>query len=325
MHNIEAAIKEYCARNLPTEPAWITFLERRFPEISGTIDASQWMRKEFADHLQDSYQSHFEKGHSPDDAWRLAQEHFGDTELLAKEIRKIRRQSCKCLLVRFAAIIALLVLPSGKYAKISPHTFLHPQALFLMAVCVILGYWITKKRDSASLRKYALYGAWLGLFWGIYGVAKAGNDTALMGRPVSFMLISTFYGLFFAAPASRRFFPAAMLMICQIGMSITLLRGFHLTLVPETVDFSTLKMTLAACTVSMIAGLIVFDIRKLHQRIAGIAALGMIFAWIKLLVNLTAPPCLLSSIFATSLPPLIAVLMILPIKKIQQFLLQEAS
>jgi hypothetical protein len=326
MHNIEAAIKEYCAKNLPPEQAWIRFLERRFPKIAGTMDVSQSMRKEFADHLQDSYQAHIEKGNSADDAWKLAQKHFGDTELLSREIRKIRRQSCKCLLIRFLAILAYVVLPMGNEARIGITSFIHPQAIFLMAACAVLGYWITRKRDSVSLRKYALYGAWLGLFWGLFeATTMAANDPSRCGMPIAFMLLSTFNGLFIAAPAARRLVPASMLILCQAGVSIALLRSGLFPLISGGIDARTLKMAAAACVVSLLAGLLIFDIRKLHRRTAGIAALGMVFTWIKLLVHIRGPQSIGALVLATSLPALIAVLMILPIQKLQQFLLQEAG
>jgi hypothetical protein len=325
MHNIEAAIKEYCSIILAEEPAWVRFLERKFPKISGVIDGSQSMRQECEDHLQDSYQSYIETGHNDADAWKLAQEHFGDTKFLSLEIRKIRRRSYKCLLVRFLAIIALLVLPLGKNARIPLPTFFHPQAVFLMTVCVVVGYMITRKRDSVSLRKYALYGAWLGLFWGIYRVIAVRNIPTQLGEGAAFMLFATFYGLFIATPGARRFVPAAMLILCQAGMSITLLRGWLIPLVSGGIDPRVLKMTVAACVVALLIGFLVFDIRKLHRRIAGMAAFGMVFAWIELLSNMSAPSSLCTFICATSLPPLIAVLMIYPIQKLQEFLLQEAG
>jgi len=325
MHNIEATIKEYCAKNLPTEPVWISFLERRFPKIAGTIDGSQSMRQEFVDHLQDSYQSHIENGYSNEDAWKLAQEYFGDTELLSQEIRKTRRQSYKCLLVRILAIIAYLVLPLGNEARFGFPQFLHPQVLFIMTACAVLGYWITRKRDLVSLRKYALYGAWIGLFWGLFEAMTIANDPSRCGRPVSLMLISTFYGLFLAAPAARRLVPAAMLILCQMGMVIAFLHSGIFPLISGGIDVRTLKMTAAACVVSLLAGFLVFDIRRLHRRIAGIAALGMVFTWIELLLQMRGPQSISALIFATSLPPLIAVLMIVPIQKFQQYLLLEAS
>jgi hypothetical protein len=326
MHNIEATIKEYCVKNLPAEPVGIRLLERKFPRIAGFIDSSQSMRQEFEDHLRDSYQAYIEKGHSDEDAWKLAQEHFGDTELLSQEIRKIRRQSYKCLLVRFLAILAYVVLPLGNEAQIGITSFIHPQAIFLMAACAVLGYWIKRKRDSVSLRKYALYGAWLGLFWGLFeAMTMAANDPSRVGRPIALMLLSALYGLFLAAPAARRLVPAAMLMLCQMGMCIAFLRSGIFPLLSGGFDARTLKLTAAACAVSLLVGFLVFDIRKLHRRIAGIAALGMVFAWIELLMQMRGPQSIAALICATSLPPLIAVLMISPIKKLQQFLLQEAS
>lgn len=326
MHNIEAAIKEYCAKNLSSEPAWVQFLEHRFPRIVRAIDSSQSMRMEFEDHLRDSYQSYIENGHSTEESWVLTQEHFGDTELLCQEIRNTRSLSYKCLLARFLAIIAYIVLPLGNEARFGFPQFFHPQVLFLMTAFAVLGYWITRKRDLVSLRNYALYGAWSGLFWGLFEVmTMLANDPSRCGRPVSLMLMSTFYGLFLAAPAARRLVPAAMLIICQMGMFVAFLRSGIFPLISGGIDARTLKMTAAACAVSLLAGVLVFDIRRLHRRIAGIAAFGMVFTWIELLLQMRGPQSISALIFATSLPPLIAILMIFPIQKLQQCLLQEAS
>jgi hypothetical protein len=111
MRGIEALIKEYCARFLPHEPIWITILNRGFPKIAARMDGTKSVQLEIEDHLRSSYEAYLSKGQSSDNAWKLAQDHFGDAALISHEIYKARTQTYKCLMVRFLAIIALITLP----------------------------------------------------------------------------------------------------------------------------------------------------------------------------------------------------------------------
>jgi hypothetical protein len=326
MHNIEAIIREYCAKTIPDEPSWKSILEHKFPKFAGSMDASLSIRQEFEDHLHSSFQSYLEKGKCSEDAWRLAKEHFGDMDFLAREIKKARNRSYKCLSLRLSAIIAFMLLPLGAAERIRFATFIHPQVLFLMAGCMIAGYWITRNRDFVSLRQYALYGTWLGLFYGLFeAMTMVANDPLRMGRPISFMLMSMLYGLFIADPGARKFAATAMLLTCQIGMATALIRSGIVPLVSRGVDAGIMKMLAEACIAALLAGFLVFDIRKLHRRIAGIAALGMFYAWIGQLTELRGLQSVEALIATTSLPALIAILMISPIQKLRQYMLREAS
>jgi hypothetical protein len=326
MRDIEALIKEYCAQNLPSEPIWITILNRRFPKIAARLDATRSVQREIADHLRDSYEASLSKGQNPEDAWKLAQEHFGDVAVISREIHKARAQSYKCVLVRFLAIVALFVLPLGKIARIRIQAFFSPSLLFLLAVCVAVGFLITRKRDRDSLRKYAFYGAWLGLAWGIVLTLIHAKDPSELGAGVAMILLSTFYGLFLAAPKSRGFVSIAMMLICHVGVLVPLARFGLLSFYPDKIDAGLLGMTAAFSLVSVLVGLTVFDIRKLHRRLSGVAAFSLVFAYIQILSNLTrSNASLLTFAFATSIPPLIAVLAVLPIRKLQGYLLREAN
>jgi cytochrome c biogenesis factor len=76
-----------------------------------------------------------------------------------------------------------------------------------------------------------------------------------------------------------------------------------------------LKIIAAFCIVSILMALICFDIRKLHLRTAGAASFAMVFAYIKILCNLTVPFASISMLLlATSIPALI---MLISIRSIQ--------
>jgi hypothetical protein len=326
MRDIEAFINEYCAQNLPADPAWIAGLNRRFPKIASHFDIAGSVKREIADHLRSAYEAHILKGQNPENAWRLAQDRFGDFSAISEEIHKARTQSHKCLLIRFLAIIALIVAPLGKTAQLRFPTFFHPALLCFMAVCAFAGSMLAGKRDLNSLRKYSLYGAWIGLAWGIVlGITVKDIPTEL-GAAIALILLSTFYGLFLAAPASRGYVPIAMLALCHFGVLLSLARIGMLNVSYVAIDFSAMKMTAVFSIVSVLIGLIFFDVRKVHRRMAAVAAFGMVFPYMKILSSMTRPyasiPILL---FATSLPPLIAVLFIFPIRKLQDRLLREAN
>jgi hypothetical protein len=81
-------------------------------------------------------------------------------------------------------------------------------------------------------------------------------------------------------------------------------------------------MIAAFSIVSVLIGLVFFDIRKLHRRLAGVAVFGMVFSYIHILSGLTRPyATLLDFVYATSIPSLIAVLFVLPIRRLQNYLL----
>jgi hypothetical protein len=325
MRDIEALIAEYCAQYLPPEPVWITVLNRRFPKISKRLDAIKSVQWEIQDHLRNSYEAFLSKGQSPELAWKSAQDRFGDAALISLEIREVCAQSHKCLLIRFLAVVMLLMLPLGSNARLQILQFFHPLLLFLMAACAAAGILITRKRDSASLRRYAFCGAWLGLIWGVIRVAST-NAPEKLGAGIAAILLSTFYGLFLAAPSARGIIPAAMMLICHIGVLIPCMRAGLLFCYPDTVNLSLLKIVLAFSIVSVLVGLTVFDVRRLHRRLSGVAAFSMVFGYIQILSNLTRDNGnLFYLLCVTSIPPLVAVLMALPIRKLQDRLLLETN
>jgi hypothetical protein len=325
MHDIENLIAEYCAQNLPPEPAWIVFLNRRFPKIAKRLDGIKSVQWEIEDHLRNSYEAFLSKGQSPELSWNSAQEHFGDAALISQEIRRVRAQSSKCLTIRCLAIIMLLVLPLGDIARIQIPSFFSPSILFFMGACAAIGFLITRKRDNATLRRYALYGAWIGLAWGVVLVVMA-DEPAKVGIGIAAILLSTFYGLFFAAPTARGVVPVAMMVLCHVGVLIPCARFEILPLYRGAPDVSLLKTVAAFSIVSVLVGLTVFDVRRLPRRLAGVAAFGMVFSYMKILSNLThANASVFYLVCATSIPPLVAVLMMLPLGKLQDHLFREAG
>jgi hypothetical protein len=326
MRDIDLLTKEYCARHLPPEPIWITVLSRRFPKIAAHMDSAKSVQREIEGHLRDSYEANLSKGQSPETAWKFAQDHFGDVSEISREIQKARAQSCKCMMVRFLAVVALIVLPLGEIARVRIHSFFSPSLLFFLAVCTGVGFVITRKRDWDSLRKSAFCGAWLSLIWGIAYTFIYAKDPSKIGAGIAVTTLSTFYGLFLAAPQSRGLVSIIMMLLCHAGVLIPTVRFGLLSFYPNRVDAGVLWMTAAFSLVSVLVGLALFDVRKLHRRLAGVAAFSMVFAYIQILSNLTRPNASLPAfIFATSLPPLIAVLTIMQFQKLQRLLLREAD
>lgn len=323
MRDVETLIKEYCTQNLPADPIWITLLNRWFPKITARLDLFKSAQFEIEDHLRNSHEAYLAKGHSPEEAWRLAKEHFGNIDLISKEICRARALSCKCLTVRLVAVGILCIL-SLNFARIRFTQFLHPKSLCLMAVCVTVGYLITRKRDMDSLRKYALYGAWIGLVWGIARAITLQNLSSL-GAAVAMILMSTFYGLFLAAPSARGWGLAAMTIVCQLGMSIAFMRLGFMTLYPTRLDPALTVLGFGAIVCSMLVGLTVFDIRRLHRRLSGLAVFGMVFAWIDICVHMTGSHSILEFVFATSIPVMLSFMIELPVRKLQGCLLKEAD
>jgi hypothetical protein len=326
MHDIEVSINEYCEKNLPREPAWIAALNRRFHGIASRLDITKSVQREIADHLRCAYESHLERGQSPENAWRQAQDRFGDISLIVEEIRQTRAQSYRCLLIRILAIIALIVLPLGKIAQVRFPAFFQPTLLCLIAFCAVVGALVTHKRDVASLRKYALYGSWTALAWGIIRIFTINNDPSKMGSLIAVILLATFYGLFLAAPAARGISPAIMMGLCHVGVLASLARIGMLNFSFAVINLPLLKMIAAFSITSILVVLIFFDIRKVHLRLAGGASFAMVFAYINILSSLTqlyaTIPMLL---LATSLPLLITVLSIMPIQKLRDRFLSEAN
>jgi hypothetical protein len=326
MHDIESSIKAYCAQNLPFGPAWVRILSRRFPGTATRLYSVMSGQREIEDHLRDSYEAFLFKGQNPQNAWKLAQDHFGDVALISREILKVRTQSRKCLTVRFLAIIAIFALPLGKNARLSLVSFFHPPSLCLMAACAAAGFLIMRKRDFESLRKYVLYGAWLGLLWGIFRAITVRDIPTELGGAIAMVLLSTFYGLFLVLPTARGSVAVIMMVLCQLGVLISLARVGILSLHPGVVDVDLLKTVAAFSIVSVLVAFAVFDIRKLHRRIAGIAVFGMVFSNMQILSNLTRPHAtLFGFVCTTSIPPLIAILILLPIHKLPGCLLHEAK
>jgi hypothetical protein len=324
MRDIESLIREYCTQNLPPEPIWISILNRWYPRLAARLDSAKTVQREIEDHLRDSYEANIVNAQNPDKAWKLARDHFGDIALLSQEILKARTQSYKCLATRFLAVVALVFLPLGKNARFEPVQFFHPPTLGLMAACAAVGYMITRRGDWGFLRRNALYGAWIGLLWGISRGLTV-DVPAELGAPIAMVLLSTFYGLFFAAPTSRGAMPALMMVLCQFGVLISLTRVGILSLHPGFVDAEFLKMVVVFSIVPVLAGLIVFDVRKLHLRLAGIAVFSMVYAYIQILSNLTRPyATIFDLVCATTIPPLLAVLIIFPIHRLQEHLLKKA-
>ena len=143
---------------------------------------------------------------------------------------------------------------------------------------------------------------------------------------VAVILLSTFYGLFLATPSARGIFPAAMMVICQAGVLIPAARFGLLSVYPRAVDASSLKTVAAFSIVSLLVGLTVYDVRRLHRRLAGLAGFSMIYTYIQILSNLSCDNGnLFYLVCATSIPPIVVVLIALPIQRLQSFLLREAN
>jgi hypothetical protein len=326
MRDIESSITEYCAKNLPSEPIWVAILNRQLPKLAARLDSARSVKREIESHLRDSYEAFLSKGQSPSNAWKLAKYHFGDVTLISREILKARAQSYKCLTVRFLAIIAIFALPLGKNARLSLVSFFHPPSLCLMAACAAAGFLIMRKRDFESLRKYALYGAWLGLLWGIFRAITVKDIPTELGGAIAMVLLSTFYGLFLALPTARGSVAAIMMVLCQLGVLISLAKVGILSLNPGVIDIDLIKIVAAFSIVSVLVALAIFDIRKLHLRIAGIAVFGMVFSNMQILSSLTRPHAtLFDFLCATSIPPLMAMLIVLPVHRLQEHLLQKAN
>jgi hypothetical protein len=315
MLKIEISISEYCEKNLSPEPAWIVALNRRFPRIASRLDITKSIQLEIADHLRSAYEAFLSKEQDPEKAWQQAQDRFGDPSIIADEIRNMRAQSCKCLMIRLFAMIILFILPLGKFAHLSFPTFFKPDLLFFIALFAATTSLITRKRNFSSLRQYALYGSWIALAWGVFRMITLPNDPSLFGGVIAVILMSTFYGLFIAAPSSEGLIPPVMIVMCHIGVLTSLMRLGMLDLNLSSINVFQLKNIAPSCIVSILIALIVFDIRRLHLRTAGVASFAMIFAYINILRDMTRPydsiPMLL---LATSIPALI---MLFSIKSIQ--------
>ncbi len=326
MRDIEELIREHCAKILPREPAWIGFLNQRFPKIAKHIDGVKSARWEIEDHLRSLYDACLANGHHPEEAWKLSRERFGDVTRISAEIRRARIESRKCLIVRLLAITALFALPLEKAWRLRVSQFIHAPALFLMAAFTIVGCLITHKRDMDSLRKYALCGAWLGLFLGILKIIAARNLPAELGGGVALILISTFYGLFLAMPAARGFASIAMMLLCQVGVMIALIPLGFISAQPIAPDSTLLRGIAAAWLVTMLVSYSVYDIRRLGRRLAGMAVFGMVFAFVQILSNFNGSYISIwNFVYATSIPPLLAVLTLLSIQRLQNRFLSEVN
>lgn len=324
MPDIETKIQEYCARHLPPDPIWVVILNQKFPQIAARVDSGRPVRLEMEHHLRDSYEAHLTKVQNPEEAWKLAREQFGDVSVISRAIEMARTQSHKCLMIRFASILALLTLPLGEMARIRIPAFFHPELLCFLTACAALGFLITRRHNMDSLRRYAFYGAWIGLFWGIFR-SIAAQPTEL-GSAVALILLSTFYGLFVAAPRSKAAVSLIMMAICHLGILASLTKIGIPIIGSGAAAIASLKIAFAFSMVSVLVGLAIFDIRKLHHHIAGVAAFGMAFAYIQILSNMTRSTASLSGLaMVASIPPLMAVLAGIPIRKLKSRLLREAN
>lgn len=323
MREIGDLIREYCAQKLPAESNWITILNRRFPKIAARIDIVKSMQWEIDDHLRNSFEEYLSKGYSPEDAWKLAKEHFGDLALISREICLARTQSRRCLLIRFLAMGAFCVMPTGKLDPIHISWFISGKALLCLCATVAAGLLITRKRDADSLRKYAFCGAWIGLILGMIKAITV-DSREFAGEAVALILISVFYGLFLAAPAARGIVAAAMIAMCHIGILIPLIRFGMLAPGLFFVDARLLNTAAVASVVSILFGFIVFGIRKLHRRLTAIAVFGMFICYVWIFRNFRLCSGL-ELVLTTSILFLITALMILPIRKLQKHLLREAA
>jgi|WetSurMetagenome_2_1015567.scaffolds.fasta_scaffold49930_3 hypothetical protein len=325
MRDLEILIREYCEQNLPTEPIWITILNRRFPRIAAHMDIAKSMQCEIADHLRDAHEANLAKGHNAEDAWRLAREQFGNIDLISKEIYKARALSYKCLTIRLMAVVILFIL-SFTRPEIRFHAFFHPESLSIMALCATVCALITRKRNMASIRKYAMYGAGLGLFYGIIRAITTVHQPPEIGAAIAMILMSAFYGLFLAAPSARGWIFAAMVIACQLGISVVcVVFAGPAPLYPSRIDPALLSLGFGATLFALLVGLTVFDIRRLQQRISAIAVSGMVTAWVFILSNLRRPDGALELVFATSVPVLLTFMIASPIRILQAYLLREAD
>jgi hypothetical protein len=317
MRKIEGLIKEYCAQNLPLEPAWITILNRRFPRLAARFDGIKSVQWEIEDHLQTAFEASLSKGQSPENAWKNAKDQFGDLSRISREIFRARSRSRYCLLIRLMALILLIDLPAGISPLPFPERFIQGESLSFMAVCIVLGFLMTRRRDLESVRKFAYYGTWMALLWGLLQAIVMEMKPWNAGRPTALIIMSTFYGLFLVAPSVRGWKPIAMFALCQIGVQIPLVRSGIVPIHPMRLDLSLWPMVATASVVTIVVGLMVFDIRRLANRLTGLAGFGMFYCYCQILQSLTRPVDALSLVLATSIPLLAAALVILPIRKIR--------
>lgn len=325
MRKIEELIKEYCAQHLPPEPRWIAFLNRRLPQIAVRFDAVRPLQLEIEDHLQSSFEASLADGQSPENAWKHAREQFGDLSLLSREISRSRNRSEYCLLIRLMALALLVALPPGNSPLPFPQRFIDGKSLSYMAACILLGFVLTRRRDRESIRKFAFCGAWLALLWGIVQAIAIEIDPASVGSVIALMIMAAFYGLFLAAPSTRGWKLMAMFSLCQTGVLIALIRSGIVSMHAMRLDFTLWPMVGTASVTMMIVGFMVFDLRKLTNRLAGLAGFGMFYSYCAIMQQLRLPVDGLSLTLATSIPFLVAAIFMIPIRKIQNCLLEGAS
>jgi hypothetical protein len=323
MRDIDELIKDYCAEILPPEPLWVAALNRWFPRIAARIDMLRSAQLEIEDHLRSSFGDHISKGHNAEAAWDLAREKFGDPVLISGEISRVRLQSRRCLLVRLLALAAFCALPLGKLDPIHPGWFISVNALSSLGVCVAVGTLVTRKRDADSVRKYAFCGAWIGLILGMLKAATV-ERLELAGDAVAWILLSVFYGLVVAAPAARGLAAAAMVVLGHAGVLIPLIRFGILAPNFNPLEPALLHVAAIASLVSLLFSLVVFDFRKLHRRLTGMAVFGMFLCYVWIFRNFK--PCLgMELVFPVSLPLLTAAFMALPIRVLQKLMLRDAA
>jgi hypothetical protein len=128
------------------------------------------------------------------------------------------------------------------------------------------------------------------------------------------------------SPAARGFAPAIMMGLCHLGVLASLARIGMLGFGYGAINVHLLKTIAAFSIVSILVVLVCFDIRKVHLRPAAAASFAMVFAYVKILSNLTQPYVTIPTLLiATSLPPIIALLCIMPIQKMRDRFSGETS
>jgi hypothetical protein len=323
MRDIDELIAEFCDKKLPPDPGWSAILRRSCGQIGVNLGLIGSERKEIEDHLRDSFSHHLAQGNSAERAWELVREHFGDPAIVLNELRALRTQSRRCLLIRLPATVVLLTVVLSNHAIFS--WLINAKALVCLGVGISAGILFFRDRAAGALRKYGLWGAWFGLMMGfVWAIATQRVEDA--GYPVLMMLSSTFYGLILASHHMRGPGQATMVILCQVGIAFPLSRFGLLPFFPQTFHVPLLKLAASASLIALIAGLAIFDFRKLHRRLAGAAAIGMCVCYCQILQNLTNNLCTILELeVITLIPFLVAGLVALPIRHLQESVLRETA
>lgn len=323
MRNIDELIAEFCDEKLPPDPGWAVILRRACLKVGIHLGVIGSERREIEDHLKDSFSHHLSQGNNPERAWELVKEHFGDPAIILNELRALRTQSRRCLLIRLPAIVVLLTVALSNRAIFS--WLINAKALVCLAAGICTGILFFRDRASDSLHKYGSWGAWFGLLTGfVWAIATQHVEDA--GYAIYMMLASTFYGLILASHYMRRLGQVTMIALCQAGIMLPLFRFGLLPVFPQTFHIPLLKLAAFASLIALIAGFAIFDLRKLDRRLAGAAAVGMCLCYCQILQNLTNDLCTILELeVVTLIPFIVAELMALPIRYLQDSVLHETA